>query len=137
MHNTILGMTKKLLGIDYGEKRVGVAISDEERKMAFPKYVLQNDDRLVEKISKICTDEEIEEVVLGRSHNYKNQPNTIMKKIEEFSLALEKEKGLKIHLEDEFLTSAEAKRIQGSIEKIDASAAAIILRSFLEKEEDD
>jgi len=126
----------KILGIDYGEKRIGVAITDEERKMAFPKYVLQNDKRLVEKISKICENEKVEEIVLGRSLDYKNQPNTIMAKIEELAKTLEKEKGLKVFLEDEFLTSAEAMRIQGDNDMIDAAAAAIILRSFIEKDDD-
>ena len=126
----------KMLGIDYGEKRVGIAISDEEMKMAFPRYVLQNDDRLLEKISKICADENIKEIVVGRSFNYKNQPNSIMSKIEDFVEGLKKEKGMKVNYEDEFLTSAEAKRIQGHTESIDASAAAIILRSFIEKDND-
>jgi len=126
----------KLLGIDYGSKKVGVAISDEEGTMAFPRYVLQNDNRLVEKISKICDTEKITEVVIGRSLNYKGQPNNIMVKITEFKEDLEKGKKLKVHLEDEFLTSAEAARIQGNVEMLDASAAAIILRSYMEKIDD-
>ena len=129
-------MTKKILGIDYGEKRIGVAISDDDRKMAFPKYVLQNDDKLIEKIEKICIEEDIKEIVVGKSLDYKNQPNSIMSKIEEFSKNLQKEKGFKVHFEDEFLASAEARRIQGNAEMLDASAAAIILRSFIEKEND-
>jgi putative holliday junction resolvase len=127
---------KKLLGIDYGEKRVGVAISNEERKMAFPRYVLQNDDKLLEKIAKVCTDEGIEEVVIGRSLDYKNQPNHIMEEIEEFGKTLEKKMGFKVYYENEFLTSAEARRIQGGTDMLDASAAALILRSFIEKEND-
>jgi putative holliday junction resolvase len=135
IHNTIPPMTKKMLGIDYGEKRVGIAISDDECKMAFPRYILQNDGKLLEKISTICDKEDIKEIVIGQSRDYNNQPNTIMKKIEEFAKSLKEERGLEIHMEDEFLTSAEARRIQGNIDDIDASAAAIILRSFLEKEE--
>lgn len=129
-------MNKKILGIDYGEKRIGIAITDDDRKMAFPKYVLQNDKRLSEKIDKICQTENIEEVVIGRSLDYKNQPNSIMSKIEELSEELKKKFNLKVYLEDEFLTTAEARRVQGYTESIDASAAAIILRSFIEKNND-
>ena len=132
MPNTL----KKILGIDYGEKRVGIAITSEDRKMAFPRYVLQNDDKLVDKISKIALDEGVEEIVIGRSLDYKNQPNHIMSSIEELGRVLSKERKFKIYYENEFLTSAEAKRIQGENEMLDASAAAIILRSFIEKEND-
>ncbi|PIP86644.1 Holliday junction resolvase RuvX [Candidatus Campbellbacteria bacterium CG11_big_fil_rev_8_21_14_0_20_44_21] len=125
----------KLLGIDFGSKRVGVAISDDRRTMAFPKYVLQNDGSLPEKIEKICRDEEIKEVVVGQSLNYKKEPNLIMNKITDFVKNLETQKKLIVHLEDEFLTSAEARRIQGDTELLDASAAALILKSFLERDD--
>ncbi|TSC67424.1 MAG: hypothetical protein CEO19_233 [Parcubacteria group bacterium Gr01-1014_73] len=56
-----------------------------------------------------------------------------MKNIREFKIRLEKETGLFVHFEPEFLTSAEAARLQGKNAKLDAAAAALILKSFLEK----
>ena len=44
----------KYLGIDYGEKRVGIAVSDAEGKVAFPKVVLENSKELIEKIKELC-----------------------------------------------------------------------------------
>jgi len=125
---------KKLLGIDFGSKRVGIAISNEEQTMAFPRYVLQNDNMLLEKIEKICGDESIEEIVVGESLNYKREPNVIMSKANYFIENLKKQKKYKVYLEEEFLTSQEARRIQGENELLDASAAALILKSFMEKQ---
>jgi putative Holliday junction resolvase len=127
----------KLLGIDYGLKKVGVAITNDEETIAFPRYVFQNDKNLLAKIEKISEEDEIKEVVLGKSLNYKGEPNVIMSKIEEFKKELEKELKMKVHYEDEFLTSVEATRIQGRNEMVDASAATLILKSFLDKRKND
>jgi len=124
----------KYLGIDYGEKNVGIAVSDDSGKLAFAKTVLKNDKYLLENILKICNEEKIEAVVLGESFDFSGQPNLIMKDILIFKNKLEKISGLQVYLEPEFLTSAEAERIQGKNDKIDASAAALILKSYLEKQ---
>ena len=127
----------KLLGIDYGSKKIGVAITNAEGTMAFPRYVLQNDENLLIKIEKVLEKEDVEEIVLGKSLDYKGEPNSIMEKIEEFKKDLEKKFKLKVHYEEEFLTSAEAQRLQGRNKMIDASAAALILKSYLEKKKND
>lgn len=123
----------KYLGIDYGEKNVGIAVSDDGGKLAFAKTVLKNDKNLIENIAQICRDEKIETIVLGESLDFKGQPNLIMKGILIFKEKLVKGTGLKIYLEPEFLTSAEAERLQGKTNKLDASAAALILKSYLDK----
>lgn len=126
-------MAQKFLGVDFGTKRVGLAVSDDDGYMAFPKTVLENEPALASKISAICREEGISAVVIGESLDYKGGDNPIMKKIAEFKAVLEKETGLPVYLEPEFLTSAEAGRIQGEGKFLDASAAAIILQSFLDK----
>jgi len=126
----------KYIGIDYGEKNVGIAVSDDGGNLAFAKIVLKNDKHLLKNILKICDEEKIEIVVLGESLDFSGQPNLIMKDILIFKNKLEKMSGLQIYLEPEFLTSAEAERIQGKNDKIDASAAALILKSYLEKQAD-
>ncbi len=122
----------KYLGIDYGEKNVGVAVSDDGGNLAFAKVVLKNDKNLLGNILKIYDKEKINEVVLGESFDFSGQPNLIMKDILSFKKKLENNE-IKVNLEPEFLTSAEAERIQGKNDKIDSSAAALILKSYLEK----
>lgn len=123
----------KYLGIDYGSKRIGLAISDENGSVAFPKEVLLNDKNVISKIKEICQKDLVGVIVLGESVNYSGGKNAIMKKIEAFKNILELETSLPIFLEPEFMTSIEAERLQGKNEKLDASAAAIILKYYLDK----
>ena len=122
----------RILGIDYGSKRIGVAISDEGGVFALPLTIVGNTDLLVTEIRKIAADNEVKEIVLGESRNYKNEPNTIWEDSVKFKHELEKE-GFEVHFEPEFMTSANAERFQGKTEKVDASAAALILQSFLDR----
>ena len=123
----------RLLGIDYGSKRVGIALSDELQQFAFPNTVLPNDKKLMREIEKIALQNEVEKIVIGDSKDYNGQPNEIMKKVvpfvEELRLALR----LPVEMELEFMTSAEAVHLQGKNDSLDASAAALILKSFIEK----
>jgi len=123
----------KYLGIDYGEKRVGIAVSDAEGKMAFPKIVLENDG-LLEKISKICKELLIEVIVLGESKNYKGEDNKINPKIISFKKKLSAVLKLPIFLEPEFMSSMQVEKTFGKTDMLDASAASIILQTFLDKE---
>jgi putative Holliday junction resolvase len=123
----------KYLGIDFGSKRVGIAVSDETSKLAFPHSVIPNDENLVGEIEKIIKDEKISEVVIGESKDFKNMPNKIMIEIEKFKKVLEGKTKLPVSFELEFMTSGQAEQIQGKNDMNDASAAAIILQSFLDK----
>jgi putative Holliday junction resolvase len=123
----------KYLGIDFGSKRVGIAVSDEDGKLAFPHSVISNTGELLEKVLKILKEENIGEIVIGESKDFKNKPNKIMEKIEEFKALLEEKTKLKVSFELEFMTSSQAQQLQGKNQMHDASAAAIILQSFLDK----
>ena len=123
----------RYLGIDFGEKRVGVALSDEEGKIAFPKAVLANDSDLLRNIVDWCLKNVVDAVVMGESRDYHGKINEIMWKIDSFRQQLET-MGIKVVFEPEFMTSAQASRVTGLNEMIDASAAAIILQSYLDKQ---
>lgn len=127
----------KYLGIDFGSKRVGLAISDDEGHLAFPLVVVPNDPNLVESIEKIIKEKNITVVVLGESKNFKGEPNKIMAEIEKFKKLLEEKTDLPIFLEPEFLTSFQAnqtsRELGGTQDSTDASAAAIILQSYLDR----
>ncbi|MCX6736380.1 MAG: Holliday junction resolvase RuvX [Candidatus Parcubacteria bacterium] len=126
----------KTLGIDYGTKKVGIAISDEGGAMAFPYGVFSNDNQLTLFIQNLCKKENINTVVLGESLDFSGQPNPVMKKILAFKKTLEEKFLLSVFLEKEFLTSKQARNIQEDSSLTDASAAAIILQSWLDKQKE-
>lgn len=123
----------KYIGIDYGKKRIGVAISDEAGHFALPKEVLANDEKLVEKISLLTKEISAEAIIIGESKDYKGKDNLIMKEINIFKEKLGVVISIPIHFELEFMTSFAAQRFQGKNALHDASAAALILQSFLDK----
>ena len=146
----------KYLGIDYGDKRVGVAVSDETGRLAFPYKVLENKGDLMEEILEIIAKENIGGVVVGESLDSDGLPNIIQKDIDEFCANLKTKSNLPVSMEQEFWTSVQASRginsrrpdnknyqASGSLilmnqnrDMHDASAAAIILQSFLDRKKD-
>ena len=72
----------RLLGIDYGEKNIGIAVTDDAGTMAFPESVIPNDKKLFSSLEKIIKDKNIGEIVVGESKDFKGKPNKIMKKVE-------------------------------------------------------
>lgn len=121
----------RFLGIDYGTKRIGLALSDEEGQFAYPHVVLMNGPQAIEQIATICRGEKVGEIVLGWSLNYRRQENPLMKKINLFKTALTAATNLPIVLEDEVLTTREADQEIGPDKFTDARAASIILRTYL------
>jgi putative holliday junction resolvase len=123
---------KRFMGIDFGTKRIGLAISDDMAKMAFPKTVIENRPGFLDEIVSICLDNGIDTVVLGESRDFQGRENTIMKKTEIFKTALEN-KGLSVIYEPEVLSTVQAQQFQGQNKDLDASSAAIILQSYLDR----
>ena len=124
----------KYLGIDYGEKRVGIAISDVEAKVAFPKVVLENNQDLFAKIVDVCEENKIESIVIGESKNYKGEDNKINPKIIIFKRELGNVIKIPMFLEPEFMTSLQVETTFGKTDMLDASAASIILQTFMDKD---
>jgi len=124
----------KYLGIDYGEKRVGIAISDVEGKIAFPKIVLENNNELVQKVIDLCEKSEIGTIVVGESKDYKGKDNKINPKIISFKRELSLAIKLPIFLEPEFMSSMQVEKTFGKTDMLDASAASIILQTFMDKQ---
>jgi putative holliday junction resolvase len=122
----------RYLGIDFGMKRVGLALSDEEGRIAFPHSVVPNGSKLIDAIAALCREKEVATIVLGESRDFKGEPNAIFGASMGLKEGLERELGIPVLLEPEFMTSAQAER-QGQTEFLDASAAAIILQSYLDK----
>lgn len=123
----------KYLGIDYGEKRVGLAISDNKGIIAFPKIVLENNFKLIQKIFDLCKENKIDVIVLGESKDYEGKDNKINSKIISFKKKLSTEIELPIFFEPEFMSSIQVEKTFGKNDMIDASSASIILQTALDK----
>lgn len=123
----------RYLGIDYGTKRVGIALSDDEGRVAFPKAVLPNDKKLLAALAKLCEGERVTVIVIGESKNFRGEVNPVMANITRFKEKLEQEIILPVYLEAEFLTSAGAGSTGAGDDMRDARAAALILQRYLDK----
>ena len=119
------------MAIDYGKKRVGIASTDETGDFALPRAVWPNDETLVDKILKLKVEEQIEKIIIGESRNLDGSPNPIQKEIDNLKSEIAK-RGVEIVSHPEVFTTLEARRLQGQTEMTDASAAALILKSFID-----
>lgn len=125
-------MALKHLGIDFGSKRIGLAISDDTASVAFPYKIIINTAKAFDEILEIIQFERISKVVIGESKDKDMKDNPIMKLVHEFRKKLE-EKNIESDLHNEFFSSAQVLSTMGEQNKaIDASAAAIILQSYLD-----
>lgn len=137
------GMSQsRVLGIDFGSKRVGVALSDEEGRFAFPYAVVARSRSLESEVLEIIKKECVTCVVIGWSKDFSGNENPIMKQARDFARSLEMHTGLLVAFEDETFTTKEARRLPNKAQKtrkkhssapVDASAAALILSSYLDK----
>ena len=128
------------LGIDYGSKKIGLALSDEAGTMGFPHKIIPNTPKLVAELSALIAAEHVGVVVIGESRNLSGEANPIAKDAKALGDALSREANIPVEYESEVFTSAEARRApereeksrkQKSHAQVDASAAALILTSYL------
>ncbi len=131
----------RYLGIDYGSKKVGLALSDEGGNMGFPHSILSNTPKLAEEVLALIKKERVEAVVVGESKDFMGNDNPIAADARLFSASIQAS-GIPVFFESETFTSAEARRMHVPAEKtrkpmntdaVDASAAALILTSYLSK----
>jgi putative Holliday junction resolvase len=100
----------KVLGIDYGARRVGVALSDDGHTFAFPKTVLANKDNLLQTLADMAAAEGAVSFVVGEGDNPAGGANTIERRIAIFAEALKVRTGLPVVCMNEAYSSAEARR---------------------------
>jgi putative Holliday junction resolvase len=127
----------KFLGIDYGLSKIGLAISEGE--LAQPLMVIQNSEKIIGEISKICQKYQIEKLVIGLPEGYLGE------KVKEFAGQLLLSTGIVFEFRDETLTTQQAlvkmieakkkKKIRRSLK--DAFAAACILQEYFEERRQD
>lgn len=134
----------KYIGLDLGTKTLGIAISDALGMIASSYKIIRHDEDyegLIPQIKQIIEEKNIQEIVLGLPKNMNNTIGERAEKSYEFKKMLEEKLSLKVHLEDERLSTKEAENLLISNDTtrkkrkkvIDSLAATIILQSFLDK----
>jgi len=130
-----------ILGVDWGEKRIGLAISRNDIAFDFKTLIFDNFDNFLKEIKKIIEDEKVEKIIFGISKNKEGKIGFQAKKQLVFVKRLKRELNLEIILEDEIFTSKEAKRYlqeqnisRDKIDKlINQKAAQLILQAYLDR----
>jgi putative Holliday junction resolvase len=132
----------RILALDHGTKRIGIALSDELKMIAQPlEFVLAEPFlEFVTRLKEIIRVKEVELILIGMPRNMDGSYGPAALKVQEFIAVLKDLVAIPIKTWDERLTSAQAQRflIQGGVrrqerkEKVDKTAAAILLQSYLD-----
>lgn len=135
----------RVLGLDIGEKRIGIAFSDGETVGSFPTVKFFDRDQAVSKILEICRSENVEKIVLGLPRNGSNTASEDL--VRSFAMELRKTSDKPIEFVDETLTSKEAERLllgsgfdpksEEYKKEIDRLSAKMILEQFLKEKIDE
>ena len=146
----------KYLGIDYGTKKIGLALSDEEGRVAFPYDIILNDEFAPSFVADLIYKEGVDEVVMGESKNLGGELNEVANGAVKFARKFQAFSNTPVNFEDERFSTAQVRNIspegapRGEISKkrrklttlasasfenrwVDGRAAAIMLQSFLDK----
>jgi putative Holliday junction resolvase len=140
----------RVAGLDVGERRIGVAISDVTRTLARPVSVLRTSgldgdavERAVTELERLAAEEDgLASLVVGLPRRLDGSPSDMTPRVEAFAAALGARTALPVVLQDERLTSREAESRLALREKdwrarkkqLDAAAAAIILQDYLDEQ---
>lgn len=123
----------KLLGVDYGTKRIGLATADTETKIATPLKVIDNDGDALKTVVDISNKKDVDTIVIGESTDRTGEDNPVMNQAREFANGLINTAESDLTFFDEFGSSIAASRQPNDPKHIDGSAAAIILQRYLEQ----
>ncbi len=123
----------RILGIDYGTKRVGLAISDELGLLARELSIVSPAE-FFRDLSQLIEQYEIEDIVVGIPLNMSGQDTDKTKEARTFQAKIETISGIHVHGVDERLSSQMAENISGSSKNLDSLAAQIILQNYLNRQ---
>jgi len=133
----------RILAIDHGSKRMGIAISDELKMIAQPLEYIPAEPgvRLFARLNQLVQEKQVELIVVRLPRNMNGSYGSAAEKVQQFIEELKADVSVPIRVLDERLTSTQANRIliQGAVrrekrrEKVNQMAAAILLQSFLDR----
>lgn len=135
----------KVLGIDYGDKRIGIAISDVDQTMAFGKTSIENSSlkEVIKSIIDLCNAEKVVKIVVGLPLSMEGKKTAQTEKVENFVNALKEPVKIPIEYHDERLTSLSSDVILNTLDirgkskhktrktERDIIAASLILENYL------
>ncbi len=132
---------KRLLAIDYGTKRIGLALCDPLMTFAYPYKTISNDNKVWNELLKIIKEQNIAGIILGYPLKENGEPAAITKNVLKFKKILEEKFKVEVTLRDERYSSSVAlEQIKESVTKksrrmdkglIDRNAASVILQDYL------
>jgi len=132
----------RILALDHGTKRIGVAVSDETKTIALPLEYIPAEPfaDFLARLKKLLAEKEVDLVLIGLPRNLDGSYGPAAQKVQAFVAVLRSAITVPIKTWDERLTSSQANRIliQGKVrrdqrkEKVDKMAAAILLQSYLD-----
>lgn len=128
------------IGLDWGEARIGVAVSDPLDITAQPLFSISNDEKAIPKLKDIIKQYEADEIVLGMPKQMNGKPGIAAAKVTAFKEKIIKDIPVKIALWDERLSTKMVQRsfaeagasIKTRKNNVDAAAAAVILQSYMD-----
>ena len=134
----------RILAIDYGRKRIGLALSDELGATAQPFLTIRRTNRRddMRRLREICAQNQVAHIVVGHPLHMRGEAGEMAEEAARFAGRLTKELGIETELLDERLTTWEAKqtmsetkpRSRRNVKSIDAIAAAVLLREYLDNQ---
>jgi putative holliday junction resolvase len=132
----------RILAVDHGEKRIGLAISDSTGTIANPLKVIEHVSRVIDaaQVADISAQNQVELIVIGQSFDEEGKPNMAGRRAARFAEALKTQTQIPIVMWDESFStqSARAARIEMGVSRkkraghLDELAATIILQSYLD-----
>ena len=130
------------MGIDYGEKRIGIALSDPLLTFAYPFTTLENNANLLNRLTNIILEKKVNRIILGLPSSDFESSKQIAQKVLKLKSEIERQNKIEVILWDEEYSSAIAReKIIESVTKkskrkqkelLDSQSAAIILQEFLD-----
>ena len=121
----------RVLGVDYGRKRVGMAISDSQRKIALPHGVVKR-EKFMEELEKLIKEKQVDTVVFGLPMSLSGKELEMAKEIREVARRIKDRFGVRVILKDERFTSKLVEEKFGKDGPIDHYSAGIILQEYLD-----
>jgi putative Holliday junction resolvase len=126
----------RILAVDFGEKRIGLATSDASGQIATPRRTLsrRDDAAAAAEIARFCRDEEVEAVVFGLPRSPEGVESPFAARIRSFARKFAAQSGLPVGFHEETLTTreAESRLAPGAArEELDRMAAAVLLEDYL------
>ena len=129
-----------ILGIDYGERRIGLAITDAEEIIASPLKTISNDDKLFDELDAVVKERKVGGIVVGMPYNMNGTLGPAGEKVQRFAEQLRERLGVPVGTIDERLTTVQAERAMLRHDmsrarrrsRIDEMAAQILLQSHID-----